>query len=380
VLQSSLRSRVNPAPMAARPTVAPVTPDVEAPAAAAAPAGPDFNTQRARVEALLDELNQSKDLSALQAEGKRRGARGGTDMLMALAAQQAGPGFEGVQQIMLKQAMAARDPLKFSGGIVNEEGQVVEDPNYKAQEQRSMYERRLAGLDRGENAAAIAAAERARRAEALRLQESGRNERAAERNALSMTLKSMGIATKGAGKDGVGAGKILPQSALKSLGELQSSAERVGSLAGEFKPEFAGAKGALNAAAGRLPFIDTDAAEWWRNYRKEAELVQRHELFGATLTGAEQNAWRAADISPTMDPQAVQRNLARRADIAKQAFTRGVQTQQKAGYNAADPFGVDMGAPPAGSNRAPAASPAAGGLSPAEQAELDQLRSRFGKR
>jgi hypothetical protein len=382
VLQSSLRSRVNAAPMNARPAVAPVAPE-PAPATAA-PAGPDFAGQRARIEAALEELNQPKDLAALQAEGKRRGERGNTDMLLALAAQQAGPGFEGVQQTMLRQAMAARDPMKFTGGIVNEQGDVVEDPYFKQQEQRAMYERRLAGLDRGENAAAMAAAERARREEALRLQEAGRNDRAAERNALLMTLKSMGIAAKGAGKDAAaaGPGKTMPQSALKSLGELQSSAQGVNRLASEFKPEFAGAKGALNAAAGRLPFVDTDAAEWWRNYRKEAELVQRHELFGATLTGAEQNAWRAADISPSMAPEAVARNLERRAQIAREAFTRSVQTQQKAGYNAAEPFGVEMGAAPARAPAAPAAAaaPAAGSLSPAEQAELDQLRARFGKR
>jgi hypothetical protein len=197
VLQSSLRSRVNPAPLNARPTAPPVMPDPEA--TAAAPAGPDFAGQRARIEAALEELSQPKDLSALQSEGKRRGARGNTDMLLALAAQQAGPEFGGIQQTMLRQAMAARDPMKFTGGIVNEEGQVVEDPYFKQQEQRSMYERRLAGLDRGENAAALAAAKRAQDAENARLLEAGRNERAGERNALSMTLKSMGIAAKGAG-------------------------------------------------------------------------------------------------------------------------------------------------------------------------------------
>jgi hypothetical protein len=196
VLQSSLRSRVNPAPLAARPTVAPVAPDAQAPAAAL-PAGPNFGGQRAKIEALLEELNQPKDLSALQAEGKRRGERGNTDMLLALAAQQAGQGFEPVQQTMLKQAMAARAPMSFSGGIVNDQGQVIEDPNYKLQDQRAMYERRLASLDRGENAAAIAAQENARRREALQLQEAGRNERAGERNALMMTLKSMGLAAKG---------------------------------------------------------------------------------------------------------------------------------------------------------------------------------------
>ena len=167
VMQSSLRQRAVTTPIASRPSVAPVAPEPAAPL----PQGPDFAGERARIEAKLLELSQPKDLSALQAEGKRRGAEGQSGLLMALAAQQAGPEFQGVQQHMLQRAMAARDPLKFSGGIVNPQGDVIEDPGYKEQEQRAMYERRLAGVDRGENAAAMAAAERQRRVDAPRPQD-----------------------------------------------------------------------------------------------------------------------------------------------------------------------------------------------------------------
>jgi hypothetical protein len=361
VLQSSLRSRVNPAPMAARPTVAPVAPDAEAPTAAV-PAGPDFNTQRARIEAALEELNQPKDLSALQSEGKRRGTQGTSSLLMALAAQQAGPEFGGIQQHMLRQAMAARDPLKFSGGIVNEEGQVVEDPNYKAQEQRSMYERRLAGLDRGENTAAIAAAERARREEATRMGDQRARELQADRLQQSLLLKSMTAAGKGGGKDaaGAGPGKTMTPGNIMKIAEMEKSVGATERLAGEFKPEFAGAKGATMTAVGSLPFASTDAAEWWRNYRREEELIKRHELFGATLTGSEGSAWRAADINPTMDSGQIATRLARRAQIERDAYTTMLGKLKQGGWNV--PGASDaLTAPTTPPTAAPA--PAGGGWS-----------------
>jgi hypothetical protein len=189
VMQSSLRQRAVTTPVASRPTVAPVAPEPAAPL----PAGPDWNTQRARLEAKLEELNQPKDLSALKAEGARRGAEGQSGLLMALAAQQAGPDFQGIQQHMLKRAMAAQEPLKFSGGIVNPQGDVIEDPNYKAQEQLQTYERRMGNVDRGQSAEAMAAAARQQRMDALALQQQGANERASERNALMLQLKGMGI-------------------------------------------------------------------------------------------------------------------------------------------------------------------------------------------
>jgi hypothetical protein len=358
VLQSSLRSRVNPAPMAARPTVAPVAPDAEAPTAAV-PAGPDFNTQRARIEAELEELNQPKDLSALQSEGKRRGTQGTSSLLMALAAQQAGPEFGGIQQHMLRQAMAARDPLKFSGGIVNEEGQVVEDPNYKAHEKRLAYERRLAGIDRGENAAAMAAAERARREEATRMNDQRARELQADRLQQSLLLKSMTAAGKsgaGAGAGGASPGKTMTPGNIMKIAEMEKSVGATERLASEFKPEFAGAKGAAMTAVGSLPFASTDAAEWWRNYRREEELIKRHELFGATLTGSEGAAWRAADVNPTMDSGQIAARLARRAQIERDAYTKMLGKLQQGGWNV--PGASDA---PAASAAPPAAAPAPAG-------------------
>jgi hypothetical protein len=376
VLQSSLRSRVNPAPMAARPTVAPVAPDAEAPAAAV-PAGPDFNTQRARIEAALEELNQPKDLSALQSEGKRRGTQGTSSLLMALAAQQAGPEFGGIQQHMLRQAMAARDPLKFSGGIVNEEGQVVEDPNYKAQEQRSMYERRLAGIDRGENAAAMAAAERARREEATRMNDQRARELQADRLQQSLLLKSMGAAGKGGGAAEKPL-KPMPASMQKAWLENQNSLTAVerakaavdaypaafgpSNVIGDFAKQYTDPKG----VAARAAVSDIGS-------------LKIHDRSGAAVTAMEFPRLKPFIPNMTDKPEVVKQKLdnfwVTYNDI--QAEIAGFAEQQ--GYRApVVKSSAGAGAPPAAAPSA--APPAAGGLSPAEQAELDQLRSRFGKR
>jgi hypothetical protein len=180
-----------------------------------------------------------------------------------------------------------------------------------------------------------------------------------------MTLKSMGLAAKGAGKEGgAGPGKTLTPATMMKLGEMEQSAGSTARLLDDFKDNFAGGKGYMMERAGQIPFVDTDSEEWWRNYRKEAELVQRHNLFGATLTGAEGRAWRAADIAPDMKPATIRDNLQRRAQIEKNAFENMVRRLQKGGHNAAEPFGVDMNAPPAGGGRPPAAPAAAPSAAP----------------
>lgn len=136
-------------------------------------------------------------------------------------------------------------------------------------------------------------------------------------------------------------GKTLPQSALKDIGALEETAARIGNLQREFDPSYAGLKGAAATIAGNnIPGVTTKASEWWKNYRKEAELVERHAMFGASLTENEQKAWRSADISPTMAPEAIQRNLTRRAELAQKVFANAVDRQQRAGYNARDAFGT----------------------------------------
>jgi hypothetical protein len=88
--------------------------------------------------------------------------------------------------------------------------------------------------------------------------------------------------------------------------------------------------------------------------------------------------WKfVSDSIQALDPAAGNLDVQLR-DIVRQAknFADTVQERYDMTYEGAEP----AAAPTAASSRAGGNAPAAGGLSPAEQAELDQLRSRFGKK
>jgi hypothetical protein len=132
--------------------------------------------------------------------------------------------------------------------------------------------------------------------------------------------------------------KPLAPSVVKNITEARDNALTIASLSGSFKPEFAG-KGVLGlgadmqmSASGNLG-ADTDAVEWWKNYRKQAELIERHALFGAALTPTEQASWRSADIGPGMDAKVVARNLATREKFTKQVLEAARQDSIDAGHS-----------------------------------------------
>lgn len=135
-----------------------------------------------------------------------------------------------------------------------------------------------------------------------------------------------------------GGGKPLPQAALKQITEVRDNAVTIDRLASSFKPEFAG-KGVLGIGAdtqldvsGRLG-ADKDSVEWWKNYRKESELVERHAMFGAALSQGEQASWRSADIGPGMDAEVIKRNLATRKKLAQLVLDNARQDLIDAGHN-----------------------------------------------
>ena len=87
--------------------------------------------------------------------------------------------------------------------------------------------------------------------------------------------------------------KPLAQKVVDNITEARDNASTIASLKSSFKPGFAG-KGVLGigadmqmSASGNIG-VDKDAVEWWKNYRKQAELIERHALFGAALTPTEQ--------------------------------------------------------------------------------------------
>jgi hypothetical protein len=69
------------------------------------------------------------DYTQLQELAKQRGIEGEDAMLNALAAQFAGPQYQGLQGALLKRSMATRDPIKTARGMVTAEGGFVADPD-----------------------------------------------------------------------------------------------------------------------------------------------------------------------------------------------------------------------------------------------------------
>lgn len=130
----------------------------------------------------------------------------------------------------------------------------------------------------------------------------------------------------------------LSDKVVKQLTEARGNAATIDRLTASFKPEFAGkgvfglgAEASLSAKSNLG--MDKEAVEWWKEYRKQAELVERHSLFGASLTQNEQGSWRSADIGPGMDPAVIQRNLATRVALANKVFENTQQDLIDAGHN-----------------------------------------------
>ncbi|MBX9848922.1 MAG: hypothetical protein K2X64_06480 [Rhodocyclaceae bacterium] len=132
--------------------------------------------------------------------------------------------------------------------------------------------------------------------------------------------------------------KPLAGSVVKQLQETGDNAVTIANLSNSFKDNFAN-KGILGAGAdGQLSLSatlgkDKDSVDWWKNYRKQAELVERHASFGASLTPGEQESWRAADIGPGMHPDVIRRNLQTRATLSARMLDNARQDAIDAGHS-----------------------------------------------
>lgn len=132
--------------------------------------------------------------------------------------------------------------------------------------------------------------------------------------------------------------KPLPPAVVKQITEVRDNAATIARLEKSFKPDYGG-KGVLGfgadmqlSASGNMG-VDKESVEWWKNYRKQAELIERHALFGAALTPNEQASWQSADIAPGMHPKVIERNLATRAALSKKVFENARQDAIDAGHN-----------------------------------------------
>lgn len=176
--------------------------------------------------------------------------------------------------------------------------------------------------------------------------------------------------------DGGGGGKPLPQPVVKQLTEARDNAATISRAVTSFKDEFGG-KGVFGLGADKSMSVkanlgmDDAAVTWWKNYRKQAELIERHALFGASLTTGEQEAWRSADISPGMDPKIIRDNLIIREQLARKVLDNTKKDLIDAGHSEKRIAAIadrDQGLPPPRDTAPKPAKPgqpaAAGGMPP----------------
>lgn len=144
-------------------TAAPGAPAAFAPAPQAK--GQDFAGRRAALERQQQALEQPADYSQLGSYAKQRAGESRRQLVLALAAQRAGKDFAPVAQHFLRASESQQGPVSVTGGLVNEGGEFVADPQFQRQRQREQITQQMGRLDTQEQAAAQFATEQARRAE-----------------------------------------------------------------------------------------------------------------------------------------------------------------------------------------------------------------------
>jgi hypothetical protein len=337
----------------------------------------DLSRRRAAAEAEMDKTYAPVDRAAATKAYQEHVEGGDRALTLALAASQAGDRFKPLQQQFLKQYGEAQAPMHVAGGIYTPQG-FIEDVDKVSTQNQQRLQARLASLDNALNVN-LTAQERVR-IEAMKedtqrqLHQLMVGTQVAIAQAMSADRRyaaDLAHADRQAALDakGNGPGKILPAATIATLNTGIAKGEQLSRLGQEFKPEYSGWEGTAMNLAGKLPMVDTAAAEWWRNYAKQNKLPERHELFGGALTPGEARSWDEADISPTMAPAAIQRNIARRNEIFQTASNRAIQTLRDSGYNteAYPNYGLPQAPPPAApaapvTDRRKSPRPAAGGV------------------
>lgn len=138
--------------------------------------------------------------------------------------------------------------------------------------------------------------------------------------------------------------KDLSPAASRDLSELATIARNFESLGSTFRDEYAGmglTGGVETGLARKLGSAGTAnqqaLAEWWKDFDRLINLPERNEMFGASLTPPEKQAWaEAQNISPGTDPKIVHRAFAKLTAIV----TAKVKAQ--GGALVADGYGPDV--------------------------------------
>lgn len=90
-----------------------------------------------------------------------------------------------------------------------------------------------------------------------------------------------------------------------------------------------------NWAQGILGTGTPGQRDWWSAFRSTDNLI-RNDLFGASLTDGEKRAYEQTTVSPSMKPEIVRQNVARRVEILRKGLERQVDRYRAAGFNEAE--------------------------------------------
>lgn len=127
----------------------------------------------------------------------------------------------------------------------------------------------------------------------------------------------------------------------------QSAASVMDTMASTFKPGYSGIKAkAQILAADNVWGVTNEPGTWWKNYRKNVQVVERHAITGANLTIREGGIWKAADINEDMPDDVVAKNLEIRKTLLRMGYIRNLQNTERSGkaahkiYNE-DPTALD---------------------------------------
>jgi hypothetical protein len=136
--------------------------------------------------------------------------------------------------------------------------------------------------------------------------------------------------------------KALSNSEMTSLNDGDKMINLMEDLQGRFKDSYvtpeAGVLGRLGNLAsqefGMFTSPETDErAAWWEDYKRFVELIERHEMFGATLTRGENQSWKQAEINIGQKADKNRANFVRRIKRLKEVldeYATGVTISRKA--------------------------------------------------
>ena len=130
--------------------------------------------------------------------------------------------------------------------------------------------------------------------------------------------------------------KQLPANEVEKLASEAENIAQMSDLVASFKPAFSGIGsrgGNMIAALGFGDATQNAQHDWWQSM-EAVDNVVRNQLFGASLTAGEQNAWERTTVTPNMSPERITANLKRREAILKRALDRKVKVLGAAGYKA----------------------------------------------